>query len=190
MIALDARVFRALHEALGGSHVLWVMAALTVIGNGWILALALPFLARARTRRFAVALLGVAATQGAIVALVKTLVQRTRPCRCLEGIHARIFAAPTDYSFPSGHSAGSFAIAAFVAVVVLSLPRSDTGLLGSDARRYALVAGVFALALGIALSRIALGVHFPGDVAAGALVGGTVGAVGARLYVRGAKAHP
>lgn len=194
MIELDARVFRAVHEALGGAHVLWVMAALTVLGNGWILLGAFPLLARARTRRFAAALLGVVATQATLVAILKALVQRARPCRCLEGVHARIFAAPTDYSFPSGHSAGSFAFAAFVAGVVLASPRAETGPLASDARRWAIVALVYAFAVGVAVSRIALGVHFPGDVAAGAALGTAIGLAGARLHLRaaarGEKAHP
>ena len=58
----------------------------------------------------------------------------------------------------------SFAVGAFPPVVVSSV--------------------LLLLALGVALSRIALGVHFPGDVTAGAIIGATSGAIGANLYLR------
>ena len=65
---------------------------------------------------------------------------------------------PTQLSFPSAHAATSFAAA-----------RAYSGLLPA-ALLYP-VAGV------MALSRVYLGVHYPGDVAAGALLGGAVGSV-------------
>src|SRR6185437_1654483 len=97
-----------------------------------------------------------------------------------------VFSAPTDYSFPSGHAAGSFAFCVFFAVVLLRAT-FWTGL-----SRMVGAAALVLLALGVGLSRIALGVHFPADVAAGALLGATLGGVGARLYLsrRGTKSAP
>lgn len=61
-------------------------------------------------------------------------------------------------SFPSQHACGAFALA-----MALSL--------GVTRHRKALVALAWTAAIGIAWSRVHLGVHFPSDVMAGALVG-------------------
>lgn len=61
-------------------------------------------------------------------------------------------------SFPSQHACGAFALA-----MALSL--------GVTRHRKALVALAWTAAIGIAWSRVHLGVHFPSDVMAGAVVG-------------------
>ena len=65
---------------------------------------------------------------------------------------------PTSRSFPSGHSAAAFAFATGVADIspAAAIP-------------------LRALAAVVAYSRVHTGVHFPGDVIAGALTGVTVG---------------
>jgi undecaprenyl-diphosphatase len=69
---------------------------------------------------------------------------------------------PTSTSFPSGHSASAFAFAQGVSSVApgLSVP-------------------LHAAAAAVAYSRVHTGVHYPGDVVAGSLIGivtgGTVG---------------
>ena len=157
------------------------MSALTVIGSGWGALLVVPLFASPRTRRFAATLASVIVVTSITVFVVKHLVQRRRPYLVLADVHPVVFAAPTDFSFPSGHAAGSFAFATFVAVVLtaqaMRAPRLRT-------RRIALSAVALVVAFGIAVSRCALGVHFPGDVMAGALVGATCGALGARWYLR------
>ena len=62
---------------------------------------------------------------------------------------------PETGSFPSGHAATSFACAA---------------LLARAAPRWA-VAALYVLAAGIAFSRVYVGVHYPLDVIAGAVLG-------------------
>ena len=61
---------------------------------------------------------------------------------------------PGTYSFPSGHAAVSFACAT---VLALAVPRLRWPL--------------YALAALIAFSRVYVGVHFPFDVLAGAVIG-------------------
>ena len=73
-------------------------------------------------------------------------------------------APPADASFPSGHTAASFA-------AVFALRAS-----GSPLWKPALV-----LAAGIAFSRLYLYVHWPTDVLGGILVGAAAGWAGARL---------
>ena len=65
---------------------------------------------------------------------------------------------PTSTSFPSGHSASAFA---FAGAVAGSIP-----VLGAPLR---------GLATAVAYSRVHTGVHYPGDVIVGSVVGATIG---------------
>lgn len=67
-------------------------------------------------------------------------------------------------SFPSAHSSGSMAFAVALSAVVL--PLGAWGVVGALA--------LLALALGIGLSRIVVGVHYVGDVLAGFVFGALV----------------
>ncbi len=111
------------------------------------------------------------------VFVLKAIVRRKRPYLALPDVRALVFEAPTDYSFPSGHAAGSFAFASFVAVLAVRAARSARN-------GYLLGSAVTLLAALVALSRVALGVHYPGDVAVGAVLGSTMGALGAHYYWR------
>jgi undecaprenyl-diphosphatase len=170
---------RALFALYGGAHGAWAlpMVAATLLGEGWTALALLPLLGWARTRRFAGLLAAGVAVQAVLVWGLKQAVGRVRPWIAL-GLQDH-FGSPHDPSFPSGHAAGCFCVAAFLA---LALPVA-----WPDARRRAwAVAGLAgAVAVLIALSRVYLGVHFPSDVVAGAILGTLVGAVAGRLYARG-----
>jgi membrane-associated phospholipid phosphatase len=106
---------------------------------------------------------------------------RARPDREAAGVpHERHVPMPTSSSFPSGHSASGFA---FAGAVAPSLPGLAVPLRG--------------LATAVAYSRVHTGVHYPGDVIVGSLVGATIGeatalaarAIG-RRRARGAEASP
>lgn len=89
--------------------------------------------------------------------VVKLIVQRVRPI-----VEDPVATAP-GYSFPSGHA--SNCAAAGTAVVILLWP-----LLGRRGRVSA-VAGAVTLTVVTALDRVFLGVHYPSDVIAGAVLG-------------------
>ena len=128
------------------------------------------------------------AVNAPLIFFMKRLVQRARPFVPLPGVRAAC-ESPRGFSFPSGHAAESFAFAVFVATAcVFAAPRS--------ASRFFVAAAALAVATGVAVFRVYLGVHFPADVTFGAVVGAAVGHVGGRLYLadrrrtQGATARP
>jgi undecaprenyl-diphosphatase len=180
---LDEHLFRWFYGARAGA-LTSIAAAFTVLGDGWILLAVLPLLASRRHRAIAVALTCVLSVNAGAVSLLKIAVHRVRPCHSLAGVSCLWGNAPSDFSFPSGHASGSFAFAAFACSLVLAGPSREGA--GQRWRLAACAAAVVGAAC-IALSRVYLGVHFPGDVAAGSLLGAAVGFAGARLYVRNGR---
>jgi membrane-associated phospholipid phosphatase len=154
-----------------------VMLALSFIGGGWALVWSVPLLAWRRTRQVSMALLAAIVVQLCLVGAIKEVIRRVRPYLVL-GWHPA-YPPPHDYSFPSGHAAGSFTVAAFLVTALLRSAPSR----GRMAASVALVA----LAASIAFSRVFLGVHWFGDVCAGAALGSVCGWIGARYFVRSAR---
>ncbi|MGN0297813.1 MAG: phosphatase PAP2 family protein [Lachnospiraceae bacterium] len=134
----------------------------TAIGNGgliWIF-FSLAFLAKKGYRKNGFILLLVLALTAFIINLmIKPLFSRQRPYERFED-HDPLIKEPFGSSFPSGHSATSFACA--VTMLYLGLPFAWLG---------------FILAACIALSRIYLFVHFPTDVLFGIAAGSLLGLV-------------
>lgn len=127
----------------------------------WIAAAGAIALAGGRTgRRAALTGLAAVAVNSAVVNLpMKLASERTRPDREAAGVPvARHVPMPTSTSFPSGHSASGFA---FAGAVAGTMPGVAIGLRG--------------LAAAVAYSRVHTGVHYPGDVVVGSLVGVTIG---------------
>jgi undecaprenyl-diphosphatase len=109
------------------------------------------------------ALLANALSHVAVQVLKRTVV-RARPCDA-NGVPLATVWVPDPFSFPSGHSAASMAVAGTVARVHPALAPAALG-----------------LAALVGVSRVRLKVHHPSDVVAGAALG-LGGAIAARLIL-------
>ncbi|MEV7602173.1 phosphatase PAP2 family protein [Kitasatospora sp. NPDC089797] len=154
--ALD-RALRSLSRAADHSKInLSVAAALTLVPG--------------RCRRAGLTgAAAVALASGTANLLGKQLVRRPRPDReAARVVRDRQVPMPASASFPSGHTASAFALATAVGTL---LP--------------AAAAPLALLACAVGYSRVHTGVHYPGDVLAGALLGsacaGTALALGRRI---------
>jgi membrane-associated phospholipid phosphatase len=100
----------------------------------------------------------VAVTATVVNALVKPAARRRRPDRALHAVpDARHVRMPASRSLPSGHTASAVA---FATGAGYAMPHG--------------AAVLRVLAAAVAYSRVHTGVHYPGDVVAGALLGATV----------------
>ena len=160
---LDGEILLLIQRYLRMDMLTPFMKSVTFLGNGgwfWILC-AVVLLAVQKTRKtgYAAAL---SLIFGSIVTnlLLKNIVARPRPFAEIEALIPMI-TKPKDFSFPSGHTTASFAVAL---VMLRMLPK-----------KFGIPAVV--LAALVAFSRLYLGVHYPTDVLAGfviALVGSTL----------------
>lgn len=101
--------------------------------------------------------------------VIKNLVDRQRPYEVIEGLEILV-REPWDSSFPSGHTASSFAM---TAALWLSLPMVMDK---KKARVFAVLALILSILIGF--SRIYTGVHHVSDVLAGLVLGIIYGIAG------------
>jgi len=85
--------------------------------------------------------------------LIKPLLQRSRPCNVLEDVNILVNCTKS-FSMPSSHAVNNFAVAAFFAILFPKIKHI-----------------LFIIATLVALSRPYVGVHYPSDILAGALIG-------------------
>ena len=177
---LEESVFRACYGGdAPSSAVLTAMTVITIVGGGWAVVGMGPLLLPKRTRMFTITLLVTLLVAGTIVQVAKRVFRRPRPCNALDGVHA-LHGKLTDFSFPSGHAAGCFAFAGFIITVLLT-KRADGS--SPQTAHYLGAALSLCVACAVAFSRLYLGAHWPLDVFGGAVIGFTVGIVGARIYL-------
>lgn len=94
---------------------------------------------------------------------LKNALRRPRPQNAIPGLRSLITASD-QFSFPSGHSSGAFLLATAL-VITFGGP----------------VFAMYLWAGSVALSRVLLGVHFPGDILAGGLLGTALALASATL---------
>lgn len=97
--------------------------------------------------------------------ILKEIFERTRPYEVVEGLNS-VIGNMNSFSFPSGHTASSFAMAT---VLYRQLPF-----------KFGILAIVLAILIGF--SRMYLGVHYPSDVCVGILIGIVSGYITVNFY--------
>ena len=164
---IDRRLFGFINSLPHSANSDRYISTLSDVGEGfgWVVAgAALAIAGGGKGRRAGLATIVASLGATYIVQMqVKPIFRRVRPFVNRE---ARVVGVrPVDHSFPSGHSASSFAGATALS---LFYPKA------------APVA--YTLAAGVGASRVHLGVHFPSDVAVGAAIGTVIGAVTGLIF--------
>lgn len=157
LLNLDGGFLLFLQESVRNPILNSIMIFITSLGNGgivWIVA-TIALLIPKKTRK--VGLMSAVALIGSLIInnhIIKNLVQRPRPFVTFTDIRILI-PKPSEFSFPSGHTSSSFAA---TAVFYRFLPKK---------------VGIPAVVLAgfIGFSRLYVGVHYPTDVLAGAIMG-------------------
>lgn len=151
-----------------------IMRLITTLGNyGFIwIFINLLLMLRGKTRKagitMAVSLISVFVVVNIVI---KPLISRARPFEMSDDILNNILISlPTDYSFPSGHTAAAFASA--TAVFCCN-------------RKYGVILLIAAFIMGV--SRIYFVVHFPTDVIGGLCIGVIVGVLSYKFLSKNIK---
>ncbi|MDB5035234.1 MAG: Membrane-associated phospholipid phosphatase [Chlorobi bacterium] len=164
LYAIDSTAFRAINGGSANALFDLIMPAITDVRNAYIpyaiLFILLLWKGGSRGRWCALLMaVTVLITDPVNSRIIKEMVMRVRPCEALAGVRLLV-PCGGGKSFPSSHAVNNFAAAVIISYFF---------------RRAAPYA--FGVASVIAFSRVYVGVHYPGDVIGGALVGSVMAAI-------------
>ncbi|MCD6532134.1 phosphatase PAP2 family protein [bacterium] len=163
MLALDERLFLLINRHLVSPALDFLMPIFSA-KEGWIpviVAVLVAFIFFDRRRGLIAALAVLIAfgiTDPLCSQILKPLIGRIRPCYALGEAVRLLWGCGGKFSFPSNHAANSAAV-----VVAMGFFYRKTLWVGIP------------IALAVGFSRVYLGVHYPGDVLGGWIIGGAVG---------------
>lgn len=161
---IDVWVFECLN--MHGRRAPWldrVMLGCTQIGNGFFILIIVILLFLTVQHLAAYELIVGAVTLGLAVELIKAVIHRTRPYIKLKDIRI-VGSRASGRSFPSGHTSQTF----FMATLLLHY--YHVGIL--------IWLLLYVIASLVGITRIYLGMHYPRDVLAGAMLGTAWGLLG------------
>ena len=144
----------------------WFMLAFTQIGNGFVTMVIASFLFLGVNHLLAYELILGTILLWMVVELMKMLIQRNRPYIKLKEIRI-VGVQASGRSFPSGHTSQAF----FMATLLVYYFRTSVWM-------GILLYGVAGL---VGITRMYVGMHYPRDVMAGAILGTVWGSIGAIL---------
>ena len=164
--ARDHEVMRRVHRWRAPRWLRVWMVSATRLGDGWIwYSVGIALLLFGGELRFIAFAAAVSAEAGAVTLFRLVKNASKRPCQLQAHCWSNVL-PPDQFSFPSGHSMSAFAIAVPLCIFYPQLQ-----------------AGLLALSLSIAVSRVILGMHFVSDVVVGSMLGAGLG-YGAYLIFR------
>lgn len=150
-----------------GDHIMYMITKLGNAGAVWIL-LAAMLLLISKTRKSGVMLILTLTVDFVLCnGILKPCIARIRPCDVNTAV-SLLIARPGDFSFPSGHTAASFA--------------ATSALYFAGERK--LWKPALVLSVLIAFSRLYLYVHYPTDILGGIIVGIVSGYIGCRMAAK------
>lgn len=172
LYTVDSTLFVTINQSLANPVTDFLMPIIT---NDWVLRIMLAvallmtlWKGTARLRWAALfSLIAVALADQAASTVIKPLFERMRPCHetaVFANLHLLVHCGGGK-SFPSAHASNAFSIAVFFAAVTLR-PKYTW-----------VIWALFSFAALVALSRVFVGVHYPADILAGALVGSVCGLI-------------
>ena len=163
----DYKILKYINKHMKCKFLDKLMPIITGLGNGglvWIL-IAVIMLKKGEYKFCLAILLAIASSAGIVEGIIKPIVRRSRPFFREYKEAEILIKKPIGYSFPSGHSASSFAVA--TVCIFGGIPFSYLFLI---------------LAILISFSRMYLFVHYPTDVVCGGIFGIIIGYI-ISLYI-------
>lgn len=167
LLQLDGQILLWIQEYLRFDFLTPVFIVITKLGDAgavWIVLTVILMINRKTRKAGCMSALALLFALLADNMILKNLVARIRPYEVVDGLQLLI-EKQVDFSFPSGHTGSSFASAV---VCFTQLPK-----------KYGVPLLVLAVLIGC--SRLYVGVHYPSDVLAGALIGTALALLAIRI---------
>lgn len=174
--AFDTKLFLEIHRGMANPFFDWL---LPLMRNRYFWAplylfiIVFSFIEYRKKGWYIIGMLLATFAMGDLIAsrLIKPFIARIRPCNDISLVNDIIHRVPcgSGYSFPSAHATNHFAIAIFLIFVFY------------DKWKPVLPLGLF-WALIISFSQIYVGVHYPVDITAGAILGTVIGLTTSKIY--------
>ncbi len=163
----DSFLFNRIYGLSGHKFLDHFFYIVSRIGDGWVYAgliILYIIFKTSEALRLLPAFVAAFVVEGSIYFLVKKNVKRIRPFVKFDDVDSLIM-PPDEFSFPSGHTAAAAVFSTFVLYIFPWLSP----------------AGIIYVGL-IGFSRIYNGVHYPGDVLAGAALGTVISKVSIAVF--------